>query len=381
MNQRFDHSDGVPTGADTLIVGAGPTGLAAALFLAERGIGVQIVEKRTEPSGHSKAFGVNGRTLELLESTGVTARLLESGWRMQALNMRRGNRLLGRVDFAGVNHRYPFMLVHSQAKTERLLEEALDRRGVRVERGTAFAGMITPKDDDEQCAVSRLIGDQGEHAVRSPHLLGADGADSAVRQAVGIDFDGDAYPEPWRLYDIELDLPLPRDEAHVLLLDDGAVFTVRLEDDVWRVLGNVPDLLSRLPKGTHVGEIVWQSDFEISNRLAARFQYPGTSIFLAGDAAHIHSGLGARGMNLGIEDAYVYAALAAENRLDTYNQVRRAVVAKVMREITRMTAVPRAQTPPGRVARALAPVLPLFFPLVRRHAATWILGLDHPVES
>jgi FAD binding domain len=114
-----------------------------------------------------------------------------------------------------------------------------------------------------------------------------------VRKALNVDFPGTAYEEPWKLYDLELDVPLDRNEAHVFLLEDGGMFAVRLEGDVWRVLSNVPDVLNRLPRGTETGEVVWESDFGISHRAAARFHIGHTC--LAGDAAHIHSGLGARG--------------------------------------------------------------------------------------
>jgi 2-polyprenyl-6-methoxyphenol hydroxylase-like FAD-dependent oxidoreductase len=87
------------------------------------------------------------------------------------------------------------------------------------------------------------------------------------------------------------------------------------------VLGNARDLLSRLPEGTRTGRVKWESEFGIEQRLASRFQ--SGPVALAGDAAHIHSGLGARGMNLGIEDAYVFAGLLAENRLQDYDRLRR----------------------------------------------------------
>jgi 2-polyprenyl-6-methoxyphenol hydroxylase-like FAD-dependent oxidoreductase len=103
------------------------------------------------------------------------------------------------------------------------------------------------------------------------------------------------------------------------------------------------------------------------------------AVFLAGDAAHVHAGIGARGMNLGIEDAYVFAALCAEGRLDRYDALRRPVVNRVVGQITRAMAMPRATTLPGRAVRAAPWLVPLVFPLLRRTAQRWVIGLDHEV--
>lgn len=361
---------------NVLIAGAGPTGLAAALFLAERGIGSRVVEEKLEPSPYSKAFGVNSRTLELLENTGVTEKLLAQGWRMSALNLWQNDRRLLRLDFSRVNHRFPFMLIHSQAKTEALLAEAVSTRGVRIERGVKLEQVEATQ--NQATAVLSSSDGQSERATASC-LLGADGARSTARKKLDIDFPGSAYEEAWRLYDVALDdMPLPRDEAHAFLLDGGAMFMVRLEDEVWRVLGNVPDLLNRLPRGTRAGEIEWESDFGISHRLAAQFQKGSTC--LAGDAAHIHSGLGARGMNLGIEDAYVFAALVAEGRLEDYERLRRPVVKSVMQTVERITEVPRGRSLLAKAARTIAPVLAPFASIVTGSASKWILGLDHKLS-
>ncbi len=361
--------------ANALIAGAGPTGLAAALFLAERGIRSRVIEKKLEPSPYSKAFGVNPRTLELLESTGVTEQLLAQGWRMSALNLWQNNRRLLRLDFSRVNHRFPFMLIHSQAKSEALLAEAAAKRGVRIERGVQLEQVEVNQD---RATATLHNGDGRSETATVSHLLGADGAHSTVRETLGIGFVGSAYEEAWQLFDVALDVPLPRNEAHAFLLEDGAMFMVRLEDDVWRVLGNVPDLLNRLPQDTRTGKIEWESDFGISHRIAENFQ-KGCAC-LAGDAAHIHSGLGARGMNLGIEDAYVFAALVAKGQLEEYERLRRPVVKSVMHTVERMTEVPRGRSLLAKVARRVAPVLAPIASVVTSSASEWILGLDHKVS-
>jgi 2-polyprenyl-6-methoxyphenol hydroxylase-like FAD-dependent oxidoreductase len=207
-------------------------------------------------------------------------------------------------------------------------------------------------------------------------VLGAGGAASLVRKSLGIPFDGETYDEPWRLYDVELEgAPLPRDDGNVLLHDRGGIFLVRHHDNIWRILGNVPDLLSELPPGSRVGTIHWESDFRISNRVAGRFAEP--PFYLAGDAAHVHAGIGARGMNLGIEDAYVFAELYHSRQLDRYDSLRRPVVEKLVAQIKRAMALPRPSTLPGRAVRAAPWLAPILIGLFRETAQRWIIGFDH----
>lgn len=361
--------------SDLLIIGAGPTGLATALFLAVQGYRARIIDKNLTVSPFSKAFGVNARSLHLLESTGVTQAFLQNGHKMRALHIRRRGKELATLSFAEADARYPFMCVQGQTDSERILEEALAARGVLVERGVEAAS-ITIEAENAQV---ELRGPGGTEIVHTSTVLGADGANSMIRKALGFSFEGIAYPERWRLYDLELDTSLNPDDGHIFLLDQGGMFVVRHGDNLWRVLGSGPDLLGALPSGTRTGAVHWESEFHISNRVAGTFnQGP---VFLAGDAAHIHAGIGARGMNLGIEDAYVFAELFMKGELQRFDALRRPVIKKVVSQITRMMAVPRADTVPGRLVRAMPWLIQLAIPQVRRRVEPWILGLDHDVHT
>lgn len=369
---------------DVVIAGAGPVGLAAALFLADRGIRPRVLERELEHPRHSRALGVNPRTLTLLESTGVTERLLAQGRRLPAVRLWRRGRLVFRLDLSRVGGRYPFMLIHSQARTAALLEDALGERGLRVERGvevdrvesrTVAAGPVQRRGED--VVVQVRTRDGRTEVLPAGVVLGADGARSSVRETLGIGFRGARRGADWRLYDVELEVPLQPDEAHVFLLDGGTLVLIRLAGNVWRVVGNVPDLLGRLPAGSQVGAVEWESEFGDGHRVAERFA--GGSAFLAGDAAHVHFPLGARGMNLGIEDAYVFALLTAERRLGDYDRLRRPAVRRVVARIHRLTTIARGRSPAARAVRAAAPVLDLVLPLVGVPARRFILGLDHGV--
>lgn len=362
----------MPDHTEILIIGAGPTGLAAALFLAQRGHRARIIEKTLERQPWSKAFGVNARTLSLFSESGVTSRFLENGRRLERVNLFRHGRVLVTLRLNEVADRYPFLLVQSQSDSERLLEAALAERAVTVERGVE--GVSVRKDGGK--AVVDIRSGETRGAISADCVLAAEGANSLVRKSLGITFDGDAYEEPWRLYDVEIDnVPLPRDEANVFLHDHGGMFLVRHHDNVWRVLGNVPDMLTELPPGTKVGKIHWESDFRISNRVASRFA--DAPFYLAGDASHIHSGIGARGMNLGIEDAYVFAELYHRRRLDRYDSLRRPVVTKLVGQIKRAMTMPRPSTLPGRIVRAAPWLVPIIIGLTRKPAQRWVVGLDH----
>ena len=248
-----------------LIVGGGPAGLAAALFLSARGIQPRIIDKRDDVSLYSKALGVNPRTLELLESSGLTQRFLDNGRKMECINLWHKDRVVFRNQLSAVKHRYPFMLIQPQRKSELLLAEALTQRGIRVERQTELAQL--QQEGSQSLVRLDLPGGMTEEAVYET-VIGADGAHSRVRDQLAIAYEGFQYQEPWELYDIALETTLHPDEGHILLFPEGGVIMIRLEENIWRVAGNTKPLLDRLPRGTKVGNVVWQSTFTISHKLA-----------------------------------------------------------------------------------------------------------------
>lgn len=354
-----------------LVVGAGPSGLSAALFLSEQGLRPKIVDKETGLSLHSKALGVNPRTLVLLEQSGLTRRFLENGRKMEKINFWKGEQLVFQNDFTKTKHKYPFMLIQPQQESEALLLQALTERNVVVEFQTALSSLSK----DHQSPTATFRGANGMLEERDYQLIiGADGAKSSVRELSGIGMEGFKYNEEWELYDVELDIPRAPDEGHVMVCREGGVVMIRLRGDVWRVAGNMPSLLNYLPRKTKVGKIIWCSTFRVGHRVARTLQQG--SIVLIGDAAHLHSPVGARGMNLGIEDAYIVSQLLKEGRLDEYTKIRQGYLKRTVRRINTMTQALGGTGWLIRKARANVGLFKPFFPIAMPVARKFILGLN-----
>jgi 2-polyprenyl-6-methoxyphenol hydroxylase-like FAD-dependent oxidoreductase len=269
-----------------------------------------------------------------------------------------------------------------QARTEALLADALQAQGVTVERGVRLDSLTQA---DEGVEISLVHPDGSVERARAPVLFGADGAHSTVRQALGLAFPGDELPEPWQLWDLHLSTPLDPDRVHLMLLPDGFLFALRIGGDLWRVMGNSAAPLDALPAGTICGEVQWQSHFHIAHRVAER---AGVGrVMLGGDAAHIHSPLGARGMNLGIEDAWVFADCAADalggrlSRLASYPPLRHPVHRQVVRRIAALTRLMHGRPASLRELRDILVPRLIHFGPARRQFLRVAGGLDHPVRT
>jgi 2-polyprenyl-6-methoxyphenol hydroxylase-like FAD-dependent oxidoreductase len=278
------------------------------------------------------------------------------------------------------------MLALSQAATERLLQRALEEAGGGVERGVGVAGC----GEDAQGVWVELKDSSGnQEAMRCPWLLAADGAHSTVRAALGVAFEGRSFNQKWHLADAPLATELDPHWAHVFFLKEGGfLFLIRVVDEafdglpggpLWRVMGNRPDFLEHLVGARVSGESVWTSSFHVAHRINAQMRVG--QICFAGDAAHVHSPMGARGMNLGIEDAWVFARCVREGRLEGYGQLRRPVDRAVVRRVELLSRIVSGETGISRFVRGQVLPRVVKLPWLPRRFVATIAGLDHEVEG
>jgi 2-polyprenyl-6-methoxyphenol hydroxylase-like FAD-dependent oxidoreductase len=335
---------------NVLIVGAGPAGLAAALELARYGIEVRILDKAAEAQKESRAVAINPRTLELLDHCGASARLIAAGVKLKGARIVVGGRVRATFDATRLTHRYNFMLGLAQSETERLLAATLAEHGVKVERGVEVTAVEVDGDRPSVRARTKA----GETTITADWIVGADGAHSAVRNSLDLDFPGAPYPFHWSLVDVDLAGDAEEDHAELRLDWKGPILVrVPLAPGRHRVISNGPGVFARLPASWKPGQAHWQSDFSVSHRMVK--ERGRGRVWLIGDAAHIHSPAGGRGMNLGIEDGVSFArCIHAGASIAGWAARRQQLAARVVRE---SDAMQRLATSQGFFGRRIAPAL------------------------
>jgi 2-polyprenyl-6-methoxyphenol hydroxylase-like FAD-dependent oxidoreductase len=352
--------------SDVLVVGAGPVGLTMAVELARRGLRVRVVDRLATPPQYAKAVGIQPRTLEMWERSGLLGDALDEAIPMRGQTVYVDGAQVARMDMH-VPPDVPFgFMALPQYVTERLLAAQLARHGTAVERSVELAGF----EQDADGVTARLRTPDGERVERTAFLVGADGAHSAVRKGLGLDFSGDAFAEEYMLGDVEVDwdqppgygvrsirhreglpddvlvaIPLPgRCRYRVSMLAPPELATVATDTVAHGMEGgHAPELrhlqavLDRLaPEPATAHTLRWSSVFRISHRIVDR--YGEGRVFVAGDAAHIHPPTGAQGMNTGIQDAMNLAwklalavrGVAAPGLLESYDAERRPVGEEVV---------------------------------------------------
>lgn len=331
-----------------LVVGAGPTGLTAALELARRGRALRIIDKAERPSQHSKAIGINPRSLELLEASGATDKILAAGRRMNRLAVHARQRCLLTIAFDRLDHRYNRMTALQQSRTEAILEESLTQLGVTVERGCEALGVT----QDSQGARVQVRCGKVEEEIAAEHVVAADGAHSALRKALAIGFPGARYPGDWGLADVAMaHWPYPEDQLNIFFHPRALLLVIGLETEGhYRLASNSGDPLPQLARlGAAADAVVWSSKFHIGHHLIERFTQG--RVHFAGDAAHLHSPAGGRGLNLGVEDACVLAKKLCEGGLESYAAERREIATSVIRMTEMLTRVATLSNPLAQVGR------------------------------
>jgi len=329
---------------DVIVVGGGPVGILLACLLADHGLDVLVLESRTEPSMQARAIGIHPPSMRVLRTVGVAGEVLAKAVRIEVGSVRCGGRTLGRLSFARVADRFPFVVALPQYETEAVLRKRLRqlrpdalRSGVRVgtlqDRGD-HVNVLAETTDPARKGSGDLLG-------IARYVVVADGARGHLREAVGIGTrplgGGDTY--------LMADYPDTGEhgsEAVLFFEAGGVVESFPLPNGRRRWVAMTPTLMTDAPITalsdlirTRTGVTLPASDavpsaFTVQQRLATSMVRG--RLVLVGDAAHEISPIGGQGMNLGWLDALALApalkhalALPIEARatLGDYDRVRR----------------------------------------------------------
>jgi len=343
---------------DVLIVGAGPTGLMLANQLARRGVRPVIIDRHSGPAQQSRAMAVQARTLEIYSKMGIADNALRLGARGTAANMWAQGKHTARIPIGDIGKHmspFPFVLMLGQDDNERIMGARLREFGLDVQWNTELVALEQHPDHVDATLKQP---DGTTRRIRAAWIAGCDGSRSAVREISKITFPGAPYEHVFFVADTVATDSMKQGELNVYLWKDGfhLFFPMRGKDG-WRVIGILPRHLRNRDDLTFdelVPEIQreaganlaftgcnWFSTYRIHHRAAERFR--DRRCFILGDAAHVHSPMGAQGMNTGLQDAYNLAwklALVVKGRadavlLDTYEQERIPVAQRLLRTTDR----------------------------------------------
>ena len=376
---------------DVLVAGAGPTGLLLAGDLAEAGVGVTLVERRAEESNLTRAFAVHARTLEQLDARGVADEVVASGNTVDRLRLFGG----ASVDLSFLPSRYPFVLITPQYEVERILEERATRAGATIVRGVRVQGLAQ---DDDGVSLQCETGGGETSELRASYLVGTDGHRSAVRDALGLDFPGVSVVRSVMLADVQMTDP-PAGLLNFSANAQGLFFVVPFGDEWFRIIARDPERelpddapvdldeilgLAERVVGTDFGmhDPRWMSRFHSDERQVRHYRVG--RVFLAGDAAHVHSPAGGMGMNTGLQDsanlswklAAVIDGRADDGLLDSYHDERHPVGRMVLRTSGGLIRAALIRRPAARRLRDTIAGVAFRTPALRRRLGRRITGLD-----
>jgi len=354
---------------DVVVVGAGPAGLVAAAELARRGVRVRVIDKLAQPTDQSRAIAVHARSLDMFDRMGIVDEMVSTGIKATAMQLYAGHSRLFRIPLGGVDSAFPFTLTTAQTETERVLGDHLQSLGVIVERGVELVALA----QDGGAAELTVRHDDGStEQVSTSWVIGADGAHSTVRKMVGTKLAGSFVGERFLLGDVDAEHGLDLDSMHTFFAPDGPVVVLPMLDGRMRFLAEVHDapgtpmnmhptqdelqaILDRRIGGIRVVRSHWLSSFEIHHARVPAYRWG--RVFLAGDAAHIHSPAGGQGMNTGMQDAFnlawklaaVVNGQAGDTLLDSYEAERIPVADSVIAFTDRLTRAGTLSGVPRRI--------------------------------
>lgn len=331
---------------DVLIVGAGPTGLSLACQFIRYGVDFVIVDKNETTTPHSKAIGVQARTLEIYEQIDLADKLIDLGATPAKARLIVGGKVRGEAEFGefgkGMSP-YPFILMVEQGEHEALLHRFIKSHGKDVRWRTTLEE-FSQTGEGITAAIKSAEG--ATETVEAKFLVGCDGAKSLVRHSLGLTFEGSTFERMFYVADVQINWNFTQDAGNAFLMKDTllAFFPMKGENQ-WRIVGTFPEefakdegevlyeeIEDRIKQDTEmdldITAVNWFSTYKVHTRHVNKFSVG--RCFLAGDSAHIHSPAGAQGMNTGIQDGYNLAwklAMVLKDKasleiLNTYNEER-----------------------------------------------------------
>lgn len=331
---------------DVLIVGAGPTGLALACQLIRYGVDFVIIDKKETTTPHSKAIGVQARTLEIYEQIGLADKLIAEGAIAEKVRLFAGGKVRGEAEFKNIGaglSPYPYVLLVEQGKHESLLYEHIKSRSEDVTWQTELESFT-----QNEAGVTATLKNAGGkiETIDAKYLVGCDGAKSSVRHSLGLEFGGSTFERMFYVADVQIDWEFGHDALQIFLMKSSMLaFFPMVGEKRYRIVGTFPEefdkdegdvlyeeIEERIKLDTELAlditNVNWFSTYKVHTRHVAKFSVG--RCFLAGDAAHVHSPAGAQGMNTGIQDGYnlawklalVLNGKASGELLNTYNEER-----------------------------------------------------------
>jgi 2-polyprenyl-6-methoxyphenol hydroxylase-like FAD-dependent oxidoreductase len=323
----FSHPD-----PEVLVVGAGPVGLVAALFLQQYGVRVEIVDMHQRTAQHSYALAIHPRTLRILDEAGLSGALLRAGRKLTKVAYYEGRERRAEIDYSALRSKHPYLLVVRQSLLEGAVEKALRRKKLKVLWGHRLQA-LTVDGASLSAEVAKLDHVAtgypvarsewlvaGSETIRPAHIIGADGYDSAVRRMAGIEMTEHGQGQVFSIYEIEAAGELPT-EVRVILDPDLTSVYWPLEHGRCRWGFQIKDASQHEPSLERLGhllaarapwfsaqptQIYWSTLALFERRLARSLGKGG--VWLAGDAAHQATPVAVHSMNSGLVEARELAA-------------------------------------------------------------------------
>ena len=342
-----DTGEAGKAGAEVLVVGAGPSGLFAAVELARHGVRARVVERAPQPHRQARATALQPGTLEVLHQAGIADRVLEASEHLRFGRVFDSDlRCVTEMPFAGAGCRWEFQCSLPQWRTEQILTGRLAELGGTVERAREVVS-VTEQDQDVVVELRRPEG--ATETVTASWVVGAGGAASVTRGSMAETLLGTTYAGTALAADVRVSCGLPRDGSSVIASPAGYVLLAPLPGDRWLCfIGELDEaeaerldrdhsiaaitaaIERRVPSGLCVDDVAWASPFRMHRRLAPHLA--DKRRFLLGDAGHLSSPFGGEGLNSGLQDAHNLAwklALAQRGRarpglLDSFEAERSA---------------------------------------------------------